>query len=210
METKYKVPSEARRNIGVSSSPINPFTNAEGSKGVLKSQSVTKAGKMRSNASNNGRNQSQDRVKTSDGSRAVLRNSSQGAARSAAPQAKGYQGKTESHQVSRVPIMNGDVQTDLYQCPSLGSASQDPGAININVPAKFKEDELEDDQLTGEKTPNTLLKKCTFALEEETVEPPERSRKKREFRPRNLFNPDDDYFYKGDKKPSLFDVAVDG
>jgi len=33
--------------------------------------------------------------------------------------------------------------------------------------------------------------------------------RKKIIRPKNLFNPDDDYFYKGEKKPSLFDVKVD-
>lgn len=89
----------------------------------------------------------------------------------------------------------------------------DPGAININVPAKFKEDDMEEeddvDELPGDNTPNTLLKKCTFALEEEEPDPNRYKKPKRKFMPRNLFNPDDDYFYTGNQNPSLFEVKVD-
>ena len=43
--------------------------------------------------------------------------------------------------------MNEDVVNDLQKQTSLGTSMHDPGAININVPAKFKEDDMEEEEL---------------------------------------------------------------
>ena len=105
--------------------------------------------------------------------------------------------------------LNEEQNSDIPFIPADG---QNKEAINIEVPAKFKVDEeadeedFEDDDTN--KTPKTILKKATFALEEEYSQIYV-DHKKKNIRPRNLFNPDDDYFYKGEKKPSLFEVKVD-